>query len=140
MLIALSNCVGKKLKGESHMKNTSRIFLSVISSSILAAGAWALPARIANVALSQSAAPAAAQLQSASGKIASVETSSFTLETGSAMTKGQQLQQAPQSKTMTFQIDKNTSVTGKLVVGSSADVTYRVDGTNNIAVNVAVTP
>lgn len=122
------------------MKNTSRIFLSLVSSSILAAGAWALPARTANVASSQAAAPTTAQLQSASGKIASVETNSFTLETGAANPQGQQFQQAPTTRTMIFQIDKNTSVAGKLAVGSSADVTYRIDNGNNIAVNVTVTP
>jgi hypothetical protein len=56
------------------------------------------------------------------------------------MPQGQQFEQSAQPKTMTFQIDKNTSVTGKLAVGSNADVSYRTDNGNNIAVSVSVTP
>jgi Cu/Ag efflux protein CusF len=41
-------------------------------------------------------------------------------------------------KTMTFMIDKNTTVDGKLKVGANADVTYREEGGNNIAVSVRV--
>jgi hypothetical protein len=122
------------------MKNSSRIALSIISSSILTISAWALPARTASSAPHQSAAPSPAQLQSATGKIASVQTSSFTLETAAAMPQGQQFQQQAKPTTMTFQIDQNTAVSGKLAVGSSADVTYRVDNGNNVAVNVQVTP
>jgi hypothetical protein len=39
---------------------------------------------------------------------------------------------------MTFMIDKNTTVDGKLKVGANADVTYREEGGNNIAVSVRV--
>jgi hypothetical protein len=39
---------------------------------------------------------------------------------------------------MTFQIDKNTTVDGKLKVGANADVTYRQDGGSNIAISVHV--
>jgi len=41
-------------------------------------------------------------------------------------------------KTMSFQIDKNTTVDGQLKVGANADVTYRQDGGNNIAISVHV--
>jgi hypothetical protein len=41
---------------------------------------------------------------------------------------------------MSFAIDKNTTIDGKLKVGSSADVTYRQDNGANIAVSVHVTP
>lgn len=42
---------------------------------------------------------------------------------------------------MMFQIDKNTTITGKLAVGSNADVTYRTNANgNNVAVSVSVTP
>jgi hypothetical protein len=126
------------------VKNASRIVLSVVSGSILAVGAWALPARTANASLPQDASPPSdsAQLQSAAGKISSVGRSSFTLDIGSVSgtPQSQQFQQAPQSRAMIFQIDKNTSVTGKLAVGSNADVTYRVANGNNIAVNVDVMP
>jgi hypothetical protein len=41
---------------------------------------------------------------------------------------------------MAFTIDKNTTVDGKLKVGSSADVTYRSDNGANVAISVHVTP
>jgi hypothetical protein len=50
---------------------------------------------------------------------------------------GQQLQETPQ-KSMTFQIDKNTTVDGKLKVGANADVTYREDGGKLVAISVRV--
>jgi Cu/Ag efflux protein CusF len=42
--------------------------------------------------------------------------------------------------TMSFTIDKNTTVEGKLKVGSNADVTYRQDNGANVAISVHVTP
>jgi len=41
---------------------------------------------------------------------------------------------------MTFQVDRNTSISGKLAVGANADVSYRTESGNNIAVVVSVTP
>ena len=42
--------------------------------------------------------------------------------------------------TMTFQVDRNTSISGKLAVGANADVSYRTQDGNNIAVIVSVIP
>jgi hypothetical protein len=39
---------------------------------------------------------------------------------------------------MTFAIDKNTTVDGKLKVGSTADVTYRQDNGVNVAISIHV--
>jgi hypothetical protein len=41
---------------------------------------------------------------------------------------------------MTFVIDKNTTIEGKLKVNANAEVTYREDGGNNVAISVHVTP
>jgi hypothetical protein len=82
----------------------------------------------------------AAPTQSVSGKIASVEKTSFTLNIGPSHTMsspGQQLQDSS-PKSMTFQIDKNTTVDGKLQVGANADVTYREDGGKLLAISVRV--
>jgi predicted 3-demethylubiquinone-9 3-methyltransferase (glyoxalase superfamily) len=80
-----------------------------------------------------------AAAQSVSGKIASVEKTSFTLTIapGHAMNPGNQFQDSS-AKTMTFQIDKNTTVDGKLKVGANADVTYREDAGNLVAISVRV--
>jgi len=80
----------------------------------------------------------APQEQSVSGKIASVEKTSFTLTVGQSQT--QNLQQDPSTpKTMTFMIDKNTTIDGSLKVGASADVTYRQEKGSNVAISVRVT-
>ena len=121
------------------MKKEMRIAFSTLGSLALAAAAFAMPAADRS-AHEQSVAQEqqTAQTQSVSGKIASVGKSSFTLAVGSGTSNsGQQLRQtAP--KTMTFQVDKNTTVDGKLQVGANADVTYREDGDNNIAISVRI--
>jgi hypothetical protein len=50
---------------------------------------------------------------------------------------GQQVQETSQ-KSMTFQIDKNTTVDGKMQVGANADVTYREDGGKFTAISVHI--
>lgn len=126
----------KNFEEASEMKKVSRTVFSALSSLALAAACVALPAT--HNAKQQATHEQAAQTQSVSGKIATVEKTSFTLTVGSGMSNsGQQMQQtAP--KTMTFQIDKNTTVDGKLKVGANADVTYREDNGNNIAISVRV--
>jgi len=79
-------------------------------------------------------AQAAAQTQSVSGTIAAVGKDSFTLTVAS-------FGQAPNAgKSMIFMVDPNTTVEGKLKVGSNADVTYREEKGQNIAVSVRVSP
>ena len=65
------------------MKNTWRVFLSILTSSLLAATVLALPRRTTNHAPDQDASKdqGGAQFQSVSGKIASVQSNSFILET-----------------------------------------------------------
>jgi hypothetical protein len=82
----------------------------------------------------------AAQEQSVSGKIASVEKNSFTLTVAGQAQSSQQLEQAPSTpKTMSFKIDKSTTIDGSLKVGANADVTYRQEKGENIAISVRVT-
>ena len=55
--------------------------------------------------------------------------------------QGEQFQQGrSHAKTMTFLIDENTAVDGKLKVGDNADVAYRQQNGNNVAVSVRITP
>jgi len=78
------------------------------------------------------------QAQSVSGTIASVGRNTFTLTLGSTTSNpGSQMQQTS-PKSMTFMIDQNTTVEGKLKVGANADVTYRQDNGNNVAISVRV--
>jgi hypothetical protein len=121
------------------MKNSWRFGLSALAGTILVAGALAIPP--ANTQQTQQGQQAAAQTQSVSGKIASFDQNSLTLTVASKTAVSQDSQPQPNaSSTMSFTIDKNTTVEGKLRVGSSADVTYRQDNGSNVAISVHVAP
>jgi Cu/Ag efflux protein CusF len=121
------------------MKNTWRVGFSTLAGTVLVAGALAMPpAAKHQAAQAQQATP---QTQSVSGKIASIDQSSFTITVGSGSSITQDAQKpAAASSTMTFAVDKNTTVEGSMKVGSTADVTYRQDGGTNVAISVHVTP
>jgi hypothetical protein len=117
-----------------------RDVLSCLATLFLVPAAWALPASHHTVTSAAPSAQAAPQSQSVSGKIASVTTTSFTLTVGAGSTNRELGQQEAAPKNMNFQIDKNTTIEGKLRVGASADVTYREDNGQNVAISVHVTP
>jgi hypothetical protein len=119
------------------MKKELKLILSAMASLVLVAVVCALPVTLPNTPTAHEQTAAA---QSVSGKIASVEKTSFTLTVGGghAMTNpGHQFQDSA-TKSMTFQIDKNTTVDGKLKVGANADVTYREESGNLVAISVRV--
>ncbi len=121
------------------MKHTGRIALSIVSAALLASASWALPATASKSDSNQDSPKASAQLQSVSGTISTVQRDSFTLVTTSSTPRGEQFQQdRGETKTMMFIIDKNTTVDGKLKAGANADVVYRQDNGNNVAVSVTV--
>ncbi|PYU49000.1 MAG: hypothetical protein DMG48_18005 [Acidobacteria bacterium] len=123
------------------MKNVGRVFLTTVAGLTLVVAVWAFspPTTHQAALLSLSSNSNAPQEQSVSGKIASVEKTSFTLTVGQSQT--QNLQQDPSTpKTMTFMIDKNTTIDGSLKVGANADVTYRQEKGSNLAISVRVTP
>lgn len=125
------------------MRTVGRVILSTLASLALAALVWALPPTHSTAMPGLSNSQDAAQQQSVSGKIASVEKNSFTLTVGQSQTstENNNLQLAAgDPKTMTFQLDKNTTIEGSLKVGASADVTYRQEKGANIAISVHVTP
>jgi hypothetical protein len=127
------------------MKNLCRVFFTMLAGLTLVVAVWALAPATTNEAalLSLSASQDAAQQQSVSGKIASVEKNSFTLTVGQSQTSNEKndLQLDPASpRTMTFQLDKNTTIEGSLKVGANADVTYRQERGVNVAISVHVTP
>ena len=72
-----------------------------------------------------------------------MEKNSFTLAVGQSQTSsdGHNPQQDPASpKTMTFLLDKNTTIEGSLKVDANADVTYRQEKGANVAISVRVAP
>ncbi len=121
------------------MKNVWRFGFCTLAGTVLVTGALALPP--ANTHRAEEGNQATAQTQSVSGKIASVEKSSFTITLATAA-QSSVLQdgQAPPSsaKTMSFTIDQNTTIEGKMKVGANADVTYRQDNGTNVAISVHV--
>jgi Cu/Ag efflux protein CusF len=123
-------------KEGGEMNNIHRVGLSIISASLIAIGTWALP-----ISALKSPVPAqsSVQLQSASGQIATVSRDSFTLTTTNGASQGEAFAQVDStSKTMMFVIDDNTTIDGKLTVGANADVVYRDDNGNHMAVSVTV--
>lgn len=122
------------------MKSVLRFSFSTLAGTILVAAALAVPPTHTNRTQEPQQAAAA---QSVSGKIASVEKNSFTL-TLSTATRSSVSEVAATSqetaKTMSFAIDKNTTIEGNLKVGANADVTYRQENGANVAISVHVTP
>lgn len=119
------------------MKKGLKFMLSAMTSLILVAAVCALPVTLPNTTTAPAQTTAA---QSVSGKIAEIQKTSFTLSIGPSHKTShvEQDLQEPTQKSMTFQIDKNTTVDGKMRVGANADVTYREDGGNLVAINVRV--
>jgi hypothetical protein len=120
------------------MKKELKLIWAGMASLILVAAVCAIPPTLphSTVTLEQTAAPT----QSVSGQIAEVQKTSFTLNVGPSHTMSnvrQQLQET-QQKSMTFQIDKNTTIDGKMQVGANAEVTYREDGGKLVAISVRV--
>jgi hypothetical protein len=141
------------------MNLTQKLAMTIFSAALLTGATVALPSHAAAQAMpnagSQSqtspsaGSSAQGELQSVSGKITSVSGKTFTLSTSSSPSSstspaGQQFQssqsaQAGESgQSMTFEINDNTTVSGKLAVGANADVTYRSESGKNIAVSVRV--
>jgi hypothetical protein len=120
------------------MKRMGRLGISLMSGALLTAGTWALPATMPRPSSHQEGAKGGVQLESVSGTLSTVQRNSFTLVT-SGGTPGEHVQQiSSDSRTMMFITDENTTVDGKLQAGVNADVVYREDNGNNMAVSVTV--
>lgn len=115
-----------------------RIVLASLASLVLVATLWAMPPAADNSQTTPTAQQTPAAQLSVSGRITAVAKDSFTLAVAS-QTK-QFAQESPRPKSMTFVIDKNTTVEGKLQINANADVTYRDDNGRNLAISVHVTP
>jgi hypothetical protein len=143
------------------MNRIQKLALTIFSAALLTGATVALPSHAATQAMpnagasqtspsagaaDQSQAGQQGELQSVSGKITSVSGKTFTLSASSSPSSpssptGSQFQSSASSaegQSMTFTINDNTTVSGKLAVGANADVTYRTQGGQNIAVSVRV--
>lgn len=79
-----------------------------------------------------------AEAHTVSGKVTSIGKTSFTLAVASAQMNKESSNPGSTAKSMTFQVDSNTTIDGNLQVGVDADVTYRIDSGQYIAINVRV--
>jgi len=134
------------------MNRIHKLLLTVFSAALLVGATVALPSHAAAQAMPSAGSQTApttgeqgqqGELQSVSGKITSVSGKTFTLETSSSPSaptgaQFQSSQSAQSGQSMTFTINDNTTVSGKLAVGKTADVTYRSQNGDNIAVSVRV--
>ena len=118
------------------MNLRSTVFVA-LASLVLVAALWAMPPTSDNNQATAIAQQTPTAPLSVSGKITAVTKDSFTLAVAGQI--GHQFgQEAPRPKSMTFLVDQNTSIEGKLQVNANADVTYRVDNGRNIAISVHV--
>lgn len=79
-----------------------------------------------------------AKVQSASGRITSIEGNTFSLKTATTRNGSTKSEGDGGQAVLTFTIDQDTDVDGKIAVGAEANVTYRQEDGNNIAVSVRV--
>lgn len=120
------------------MKHASRIALSLLAFVFFVSAMGIMPTSAREKKGVQATQDPAAT-QTVSGKVASVDKASFTLSVTSSTGQSKQLtNEASGPKSMTFQVDKNTTIDGQLKVGANADVTYRQDSGTNIAISVHV--
>src|SRR5215813_4762942 len=130
----------QKLQEVCAMKNASRVAISLLAFALFVSTGGILPMSAQEKGSMQKGQDPAAT-QTVSGKIASVDKASFTLNVtsgGAANQSKQFTNEAGGPKSMTFQVDKNTTIDGQLKVGANADVTYRQDQGSNIAISVHV--
>jgi hypothetical protein len=121
------------------MTKPGRIVFAALGSLAFVAALWAMPPAPDNSQPTTIAQETPAAQLSVSGKITAVAKESFILAVAGQASQ-HLTQEAPRPKSMTFHIDKNTTIEGKLQVNSNADVTYREDNGRNIAISVHVTP
>lgn len=104
-----------------------------ICSSVVLGAALA----VATLALTAPAVPIYTQtteVTSAAGRITAVQGNTFTLDPSKRDTSSHDRSE----KTLTLTVDQDTDVHGKIAVGAEANVTYRREDGNNVAVSVRI--
>src|SRR5579863_5923666 len=126
------------------MKKQTRLAMIGAVGLIFGAAVWAAPTtkHYSNSLSAAAIEQDTPQTQSASGTISAVNKTDFVLTVQAIKgSRDQMIAQEDTPKSMTFQVDNNTTIEGKLQVGSNADVTYRDDRSgNHVAIGVKVTP
>lgn len=115
------------------MNKLARVGVSVVACLALGAFLCPVPSTAHKATAGQQS---ASEAQTVSGKVTAIGKTSFTLAVSSARMNSQSTRE--NAKTMTFQVNSNTTIDGNLQVGVNADVTYRIDNGEYIAINVRV--
>ena len=126
------------------MRKQTRLALAGVVVLMFVVAVCSVPsaAQYSNSSTAVTIAQDAPQTQSVSGTISAVNKTNFVLTLQTVKGSGlETVAQQDPPKSMTFQIDNNTTIEGKLAVGSNAEVTYRDDRSgNHMAIGVKVTP
>src|SRR5215469_5405104 len=80
----------------------------------------------------------ATQVESALGRITSVQGNTFTLDVSKQPKSANGGSTAKSNNVLTLTLDQDTDVHGKIVIGADANVTYREEDGNNIAISVRI--
>ena len=115
-----------ELEDFSIMRFRTALSISSLSLLCFAVATWSSPVGTNSPA----SAVSTAEIQSLTGKIASVGDAEFALE----------VRQNQKPNTVEFLVDGNTKVEGKLSIGAQATVEYRSEAGKNIATRVSVMP
>lgn len=119
------------------MNKMARVGVSVIACLAIA-GFLSVAPSLARKSAALSA-QSAAETHTVSGKITAIGKNSFTLLVGSTKKMSEESSnESNNGKSMTFLVDSNTTIDGSVQVGVDADVTYRIDSGQYVAVNVRV--
>jgi len=117
------------------MNKLARVVVSVVACLALGGLLCPVPSTAHKTTAGQQS---ASEVQTVSGKVTAVGKTSFTLAVSSARITNQSTREGAKPKTMTFQVNSNTTIDGNLQVGVNADVTYRIDNGDYVAINVRV--
>jgi hypothetical protein len=116
------------------MKKIVRAGVSVLACLAMA-GVFSVAPSVAKKAAPQNT---QAETHSVTGKITAITKNSFTLLIGAAEKSNESTAESNTAKSMNFLVDNNTTIDGNIQVGVDADVTYRIDSGQYIAMNVHV--
>jgi len=121
------------------MNTQAKVGVSAVACLALAGFLCAAPAP--SKAKAAGTQQSASEAHTISGKVTSIGKTSFTLAVAAAQRNESSNESAnpdSKAKSMTFQVDSNTTIDGNLQVGVDADVTYRIDSGQYVAINVRV--
>jgi hypothetical protein len=122
--------LSRNLIPEEAMKVKALISAAVLSLPLCTIATWVVPLMPGGFSVAQAQdLPKPPETKVTDGKVTGVGKETFSIE----------VQEDKTPKTIQFVVDQNTKIDGKIMVGLTAQVEYKVDGEKNIALHVIVT-